>query len=57
MVPLNSFNLLKHTLALVQDMPTRFRLHNTSLHQLYWVTDHWMVGTLGDTQHLTNLAD
>lgn len=49
--------LLKHTLGLVQDMPTRFRLHNTSLHQLYWVTDHWMAGCIGDTQHLTDLPN
>ena len=47
--------LLKHTLGLVQDMPTRFRLQNTSLHQLYWVDDHWVVGCLGDMQHLSDL--
>jgi len=49
--------LMKHILGLVQDMPTRFRLHNTSLHQLYWVTDHWMVDCIGDTQHLTELPN
>ncbi len=47
--------ILKHTLGLSLDSPTRFTINNTSVHQLIRKGDFWVVQRMCDTEHLRRL--
>ena len=48
--------ILKHSLGLSQDTPTRFLIQNTSVHQVVWRKDRWIVTLLGDISHLNGFV-
>jgi probable phosphoglycerate mutase len=47
--------LMKHTLGLSLDTPTRFTIGNTSVHQLVRREQFWVVQRMSDTEHLRRL--
>ena len=48
--------VLKHSLGLSQDNPTRFLIQNTSIHRVVWKKDRWIVTLLGDISHLNGFV-
>ena len=44
--------ILKHSLGISQDTPTRFTIPNTSIHRLIWKKNKWVVISMGDVFHL-----
>ena len=47
--------LMKHTLGLSLDSPTRFIIKNTSIFSLVW-EDKWMVSQMGGVSHLEKMV-
>ena len=47
--------VIKYSLGLSQDSPTRFVLGNTSIHRILWKNQSWSVVQLGDVNHLKKI--
>jgi probable phosphoglycerate mutase len=48
--------LMKHTLGLSVDAPTRFQIKNTGIFRLVW-NENWLVTQMGGVSHLENLNE
>ena len=44
--------ILKNSLGMSQDTPTRFIIPNTSVHRIIWRKEKWVVSSMGDVFHL-----
>ncbi|MDP7137887.1 MAG: histidine phosphatase family protein, partial [SAR324 cluster bacterium] len=44
--------ILKYSLGMSQDTPTRFIIPNTSVHRIIWRKEKWVVSSMGDVFHL-----
>ena len=47
--------ILKNSLGMSQDTPTRFIIPNTSVHRIIWRKEKWFVSSMGDVFHLKGL--
>jgi len=48
--------ILKNSLGMSQDTPTRFTIPNTSIHRIVWKKDQWIVSSMGDVSHLNGFS-